>query len=153
MSLAITADDKKEYEIAFVLATEDAEGEIGKTIAANGMEVTGKGPVAALKLAYPIKKHVSGFFGYCWFSGMPSDVKKIKETLALQPNVLRFLIVTPPVKPAARDSRGERLRDHSAAPKPGQPAVPQEKPAEQPAPAPEALSNELLEKKLEEILK
>ncbi|MBI2604135.1 MAG: 30S ribosomal protein S6 [Candidatus Harrisonbacteria bacterium] len=143
------SDDTKEYELAFVLANEEA-AEVEKILAAHGASVTGKGPLAAVKLAYPLQKHASGYFGYCRFRAYPAEVKAVKDALAVQPNVLRSLLSTPPVKSQGRDSREVHLR--AAQQKPIAEVVAKETP-----PAahviPEVLSNELLEKKLEEILK
>lgn len=153
MSEEANLNESKEYELAFVAAGEDAAPTVEQLIAANGGALTGKGPLAALKLAYPVKKHTTGFFGYVWFTAMPANVKKLHDELAVQKNVLRFLIVTPPVKVTIRENRAPR--EQSAPTKPSE-ARAQEKPVEAPmpsAPAPEVLSNELLEKKLEEILK
>lgn len=157
MSEEANVNELKEYEISYVLATEDAASEIEKEFAALGCQVVQKGPLAAVKLAYPVKKHASGFFGYTRFSAMPEDIKKLHDALALKPGVLRFLIVTPPVKQMAREARQPRERD--AQQKPASSVAAKETSSTavsaQPATshASEALSNELLEKKLEEILK
>ncbi|MDO8585402.1 MAG: 30S ribosomal protein S6 [bacterium] len=148
-------EDRKEYELAFVAAGEDAAPAVDQLIAKHGGAITGRGPLAALKLAYQIKKHTTGFFGYVWFSALPANVKQLHDELAVEKSVLRFLIVTPPVKVTVRESRPP-MREHGATTKPSE-AKTQEKPVEAPkmpmAPVPEVLSNELLEKKLEEILK
>jgi len=147
-------EDKKEYELAFVAASEDAAPAVEQLIAKHGGAITGRGPLAALKLAYPVKKHTTGFFGFVWFSALPANVKQLHDELAVQKNVLRFLVVTPPIKVTVRESHAPR--EQGMAPKLSDAKI-REKPIEAPmmpaAPAPEVLSNELLEKKLEEILK
>lgn len=151
------AGDRKEYEIAYVAATEDGAVEVLRELAALGCAVLGKGPLAATKLAYPVKKHTTGHFGYVWFTAMAEDVKKLHDALAFKPGILRFLIVTPPVKATVRENRAPRERGMQ--PKPAASEAPKEAPVSEPRPqltpmrVPEALSNELLEKKLEEILK
>lgn len=157
MSEEALLDDKKEYEITFIAAAEDGAVEVEKELAALGCALTGKGPLAALKLAYPVKKHTTGHFGYLWFSAMAEDVKKLHDAIAIKPGILRFLIVTPPVKVTVRENRAPRERGMQ--PKPAVSEVPKEALVSEARPqaasmrAPEALSNELLEKKLEEILK
>lgn len=159
MQEAEDVNDKKEYEVAFVAAAEDGAAAVEKELVAHGCAVSGKGTLAAIKLAYPIKKHTSGFFGYYWFVAPADAVKKLHDVLAVAPSILRFLIVTPPVKVTVRESH--QPRERSAQAKTMTSAVSAEKTAEQTlrvsaptsARAPEALSNELLEKKLEEILK
>lgn len=157
MSEEALLDDKKEYEITFIAAAEDGAIEVEKELAAFGCALTGKGPLAAIKLAYPVKKHASGHFGYVWFTALADDVKKLHDALAIKPGILRFLIVTPPVKVTVRENRTPRERGMQ--PKPAASEAPKEAPVSEPRPqavpmrVPEALSNELLERKLEEILK
>lgn len=151
------AGDRKEYEIAYVAIAEDGAVEVEHELAVLGCAVIGKGPLAATKLAYPVKKHTTGHFGYVWFTAIAEDVKKLHDALALKPGILRFLLVTPPVKATVRENRAPRERGMQQ--KPAAIKTPKAAPAAeahtQPAPprAPEVLSNELLEKKLEEILK
>lgn len=151
MSEEVILSDPKQYEIAYMLAGEDAAKEIRDTLANYKCEILHSGNLMAMKLAYPLKKHTSGFFGYTVFAIAPENVKGIKDTLALKAGVLRTLIITPPVKVAARSER-PMTRTTGATARPASPAaVAPSVPAAMPIP--EALSNEGLEKKLEEILK
>lgn len=157
MSEEALLDDKKEYEITFIAVAEDGAIEVEKELAALGCAITGKGPLAAIKLAYPVKKHTTGYFGYVWFSAMAEDVKKLHNALSIKPGILRFLIVTPPVKVTVRENRAPRERGmqvkSAASEAPKEVPVSEARPQAAPTRAPEVLSNELLEKKLEEILK
>lgn len=149
-------EEQKEYELAFIAAAEDGAVEVEKELAALGCAITGKGPLAAVKLAYPVKKHTTGHFGYVWFTAMAEDVKKLHDALAIKTGILRFLIVTPPVKVTVREHRAPRehgIRPEPAASEATKEAAAESRPQAAPVRAPEALSNELLEKKLEEILK
>lgn len=122
--------DTKDYEIAFMLASAEAAKELGDVLTRHGAEVFHQSPLTELNLAYPIKKHASAQFGFCYFKSDPEAIVKIKGALNLNPNVLRSMIITPPVKLAG--------------------LVPQSRPERKPTPM---VSNEMLEGKLEEMLK
>lgn len=124
-------EDKRDYEIAFLLDSAEAEKELADVLRGYSAEFLNQKAATETRLAYAIKKHSSAFFGFYHFRMNPENIKPIKETLILNPKVLRYLIITPPIKITA-----------------SQPGVRPEKRA-----APQALSNEALEEKLEEILK
>lgn len=145
--------DKKEYEISFVLSGEEAAAEVERELLAIGAEITFKSPAASIRLAYPLERHETGYFGYTHFMAMPHSVKALKEALAHKSGVLRFLIITPAVKQVAREigPRGSapvrKEKDKAeGAPTTGSAGRPAE-------PAEKLITNEALEKKLEEILK
>ena len=123
-------ENQKDYEIAFALVSPETAKELENVLTQQGAEIFYKSPVAEIRLAYPIKKHASAQFGFYYFKANGDAISKIKEALNLNPNVLRFLIVTPPVKLAG--------------------VVPQSRPERKPTPL---VSNEMLEGKLEEMLK
>jgi ribosomal protein S6 len=129
-------DFKKEYEISFLLLKDGFDGEIEKAVMAEGGEVFYKKPAVSLRLAYPINKQPSAYFGFMYFRASPSAAEKIQRQLKLNPDILRFLIITPPMP----------VKEEKKKYAPSAPKIP-------PAVAEPALSNEALEKKLEEILK
>ncbi len=133
--------DKKEYEISFVLSEESGTAEVEKALRNAGAEMSGVLTASAIRLAYPIKKHENAYFGFMHFSAMPDAILKVKSELAHNPKVLRLLVLTPPVKHPVRSER----------------VSPGTKPVSVVSEVlvkPEgAVSNEALEKKLEEILK
>ncbi len=134
--------DKKEYELSFVLADETGVSEVDQVLARYGAEVSFRSPVTLIRLAYPIKKHESAYFGFVYFTVLPDAPAKIRGSLALAPKVLRSIMITPPMRQPVREPREARgiKREEAVIPAP--------------APKPEtAVSNEALEKKLEEILK
>lgn len=122
-------ENKKDYEIAFVLISQEAAKEVVDILSQHQAEVFYQSPLVDLKLAYPIKKHVSAQFGFFQFRAGADVIEKIKNVLALNPNVLRSLIITPPGK-----------------------LVSNAQPRQERKPAP-ILSNEALEQTIEEILK
>ncbi len=98
-----------------------------------GLEIISEGGVTEIRLAYPVKKETRANFGYIHFSAEPEVVNKLRDSLQLNVNVLRFLIVTPPfVKVQSRREEGNY----------------RVKPVEEARPE---ISNSSLEEKLEEI--
>ncbi len=98
-----------------------------------GLEIISEGGVTEMRLAYPIKKETRANFGYLHFGAEPRAANSLRDSLQLNTNVLRFLIVTPPfIKIQSRREEGNyRVR----------PVVETH---------PE-ISNDALEEKLEEI--
>lgn len=141
-----TSDEKKQYEIAFILKTEDAYV-IKQVLNNRGFSILNESLVNKIKLAYPIKKEIQAYWGYCGFAGAPAEVKELSLELKLKPEILRFLIVSLPKKSVVRQERRVSTRISSI-----KPIEKNEKP-EKLAYEPKILSNEALEKKLEEILK
>lgn len=137
------SDDKKQYEIAFILKTEDAYA-VKQALNNRGFSVLNESPVNKLRLAYPIKKELQAYWGYFAFNADPAGIKELSDDLKLRPEILRFLIVSLPKK-ASRQKETQLSSKFSA-------VRPSEK-VEKPVYDKHAiLSNEALEKKLEEIL-
>ncbi len=129
---------KKDYELSFLLLSAEAAAGVLELLGKHGAAPYEQGPVKPIRLMYLIRKQTSAFFGFCFFTAEPEKIAKIKEELAFLPGVLRFLIITPPVKSVSRERKAP-------------PAEAEIKPPE-PAATP-VLTNEALEEKLEEILK
>lgn len=136
--------EKKQYEMSFLVKEEEGAKLVLKFIKELGGEITLEGPVMKIALAYPIKKQESAFFGYFHFGFNPAEVKQLEHEMETSTAILRHLIITPPFKKMEMRPRAEAPRAPSA--KPQAPAKAQE------APKAEALTNEDLEKKIEEIL-
>lgn len=133
--------DKKDYEIGFVAKDEVGVQKISEVLKRFGVDIVFVGPVEKIVLAYKIKKESQGFFGFIHFSVEPQKIKEIDHELKVDSSVLRVLIIHPPFVKQKKEGRGRMA--HSP------------KPAEAPfefKPASGHLSNEALEKKLEEIL-
>lgn len=145
------SNDLKKYEISFLIREESDKDEIVKTVVSNNGSITNDGNVSKIKLAYPIKKEASLYFGHFIFSAAQEIVKKIENNLKINSKVLRFLILTPPiVKSLEVRTRADRF----AGIKTEQKMIKKtEKPEVRKAEVKTSLSNEELEKKLEEILK
>ncbi len=125
--------DFKSYEISFLLKHPEGEKAVIDLIDQHKGRVFQKGSLSEIKLAYPIKKHASAYFGYIQFELRPDQIEKISQSLKLNPLVLRHLTITPPL------IKKERKAESKEYVKPVAP--------------PQVLTNEALEEKLEEILK
>jgi ribosomal protein S6 len=132
--------DKKEYELGYLLK-EEKNSEILDLVRAHDGEISLEGPVNRIHLAYEVKKEQEAYFGFVQFLMLPTKAKKLEAALNLNKNVLRSLIMTPP-------PMKEKKRPEGAGAAPQKPTA---QPREQKA-QPIALSNEALEKKIEEIL-
>ena len=89
------SDDKKEYEIAFILKIEDSYV-VKQAINSRGFSIFNESPINKIRLAYPIKKELHAYWGYCGFSGLAAEVEELSSDLKLKLDVLRFLIVSLP---------------------------------------------------------
>ena len=139
----------KDYEIGFLGKDEKGAEVVLGTLKQRGAEILLEGPVERIALAYKIQHETSAFFGYMHFRVSPAALADIRNDLTHQPSVLRTLIVTPPfVKQKPRWDGGKTRMMAVKSPT-----------TTAPAPTPEhsktslPLSNEALEKQIEEILK
>jgi ribosomal protein S6 len=126
-------NQRKSYEISYLLNPNEGTDLMSNLLKDMGLEIINDGGVTEIRLAYPIKKETRANFGYLHFGAEPEVVNKLRDSLQLNVNVLRFLIVTPPfVKIQSRREEGNY----------------RVKPAEEARPE---ISNSSLEEKLEEI--
>lgn len=145
--------DKKHYEIGFLLKAEDEKSEIAKILKASGAEILEESPVSGIKLAYPIKKESFAYFGSVRFLAEPGAMKEIDQETKNGADILRHIITIYPAEKIAKAKRerrqfvGEEKPVREPAQRMGMPSVPARR-----AKKPESLTNEDLEKKLEEIL-
>ncbi len=158
------SEELKNYEISFLLNSENTYQELIQALKNCQFSIIDEGSISKIKLAYPTKKENFAYFGCLRFSGHPHDVKNLNSQLKTNPKILRFLIIHQSIisagggpalsgKESERGSNGQssltqakRLSERQKI----QGALSQE--AERIS-KPRVLSNEALEKKLEEILK
>ena len=143
--------EKKLYELALLLKKEDdLPGVLTLLKQLNG-EVASEPRAKRLMLAYKIKGHTEAVFVSLTFHAFPEDAKNLEEDLNTRQDVIRFMIlVSPPpsmqptgpmtAMPPMKRGRPAGIRANA----PGE-----SKPMARPA---GPLSNEALEKKIEEIL-
>lgn len=136
--------DKKQYEMSFLLKEEVTLPVVLKFVKDLGGEVDFEGPTQKIALAYPIEKEMSAFFGYIHFSMDPAEIAHVVHEMETKPGILRHLIITPPFKKSEA-----RPRPDMAVARASRAVAPR---AESAKPA-ETLTNEDLEKRIEEILK
>lgn len=135
--------EKKDYEVSFLAREEKGGGEVLHLLTQSGAEVFLEGPLEHITLAYKIQKEPSAYFGYFHFRISPEGIKPLRESLGMKPFILRFLIVSPPLeKPKSRWTPKERTKA---------PTETLGEKKKQPETLP--LSNEALERRIEEILK
>lgn len=133
--------DLARHEVAFILKNEDI-APIERAAQAAGLSIDKNDkPLTKVKLAYPIKKNQYAFLGDFVFSGEPEKLDKFTAELKLAGDVLRYLITRFSQSAApARPQRIPALRSRFL----GRPKKPRAGPV---------LTNEAIEKKIEEILK
>jgi ribosomal protein S6 len=133
-------NEKKEYELAFWLKDENDFVKIKALMNDLGMELTHTSEMRNVPFAYPIKKMTSGYFGFVHFMGMPENIASLSHELKVGDSCLRYIISKDPIK----KSEVREMRRQMPERKPEKPAEPKSS---------DVVTNEELEKKLEEILK
>lgn len=148
MSSEMNDQAKKKYEVSFLSKSESGAALVVGHLTGYGAEIVNEGNLSNMKLAYPINKQESAYFG-CISCYMPTDsISKVHDAVRLDKEILRMLILS---APAARENIDVQIRQPmtQGLPKKTQrPRMEKQESVEK-----EALSNELLEEKLEEILK
>jgi ribosomal protein S6 len=127
--------DKKEYEISFLLKDEAGISALQNVLARFECSVISQSEIRRIVLAYPIKKETSALFGYAYVLMAPSQVQEISHELRLEGGILRFLVIADPIKHLLNAPTEVAPQSSST----------DERPAR-------VVTNEDLEKKLEEIL-
>ncbi len=148
-------EGKKNYEIDFLVKAEEDKEIIVKALEKSQLSIIGAAGMSKIKLSYPIKKESFALFGYLYFSGNPENIADLTDELKNKTKILRFYVISRPIIEEKKDERIEETRpEQKQFPRGYQEkevvAVPQ--PSSK-TPRTEALSNEALEKRLEEILK
>lgn len=133
--------EKKEYELSFLLRNEEGINTLQSVFSRFGYEITSQSEIKRIVLAYPIKKETSALFGYVYFMASPETVHNFMRELRLESMILRVLLISKPIKRSIPyGGEGTTSRDQTEK---------KEQSIEKPA---DAVTNEDLEKKLEEIL-
>ena len=137
---------KKEYEIGVLVRKEEDISEVRRVVEQHGGEFAGGFQATKIALAYPIKHETEGVFAFTRFSADPAEAKQLEHDLEAAGVVLRSLI-TVPFKISRRDVVSAQKKRAQATTRQSAP-MPQSS-----APSAHPLSNEALEKKIEEMLK
>jgi ribosomal protein S6 len=132
--------DTKEYELAVLVKAEEDLAGIAAFVRQHGISDMGNFTAKKIALAYVIEKQSDAIFAYGTFHAFGDEVKKLEQDLRTEKLVLRSMIVIRGKASGQGERTGER---------PWQGARPT--PTET-KPISHSLSNEALEKKIEEIL-
>lgn len=141
-----TEKDKKTYELAVLVKGEGELSAVAAMVGQHGGEMAGGFNPKRIAFAYPVEKQKDGIFAYGTFHAYPDGAKKLEESLRASQNVLRFLML------ALRANANTAAQQPAAVP-PYRRVAPASRPfTAEPKAASHPLSNEALEKKIEEIL-
>jgi len=142
MNIETNIETAPRFEISY-LERDEGTGGLRAAIERHRGRVIAEKPLEKVRLAYPIKKRSYAFLGSVEFSMEPSSLAEFRAELHLNDEVLRILLHRA-ARPEA-SAAGESSKS-AAAPRvqPPRPARPKAEPA--------VLTNEALERKIEEIL-
>lgn len=139
------SEDSRNYEVAFLIREEELAEKVFSRIGQYG-EVTTKGSTKKLFFSYPIEKVSSGFFGYARLRALPDSILALLKDFKTTGEILRLLVTKVPEDKTLREAR-------SGSRQPSKPIKPKAPKSDVPMPQGELqLTNEALEKKIEEIL-
>jgi len=133
--------ENKDFEISYLIKEEGGANEVNKLLKQHSFVVDFENPIKKIALAYKIEKETQAYFGFAHFKGDPAEVKTLNHNLGSNQQILRFLIITPPFS---------TTKTVSQKPRPIRVTKPKTGSEEKPSSVP--LSNEALERKIEEIL-
>jgi ribosomal protein S6 len=142
--------DLKSYEIAFLVKNEGEVPGVVSFLKQHNAEILAEPRAKNVVLAYEIKKNKEAVFAYCTFKAAGADVKNLEKDLSMGNLTIRSLIVSLPKNVGSRPEVSEE-RAQERKPKVSRPDAPAY--SEVKLPSSRTLSNEALEKKIEEILK
>ncbi len=103
--------NQKLYEISFLLKTEADLAVIEAHLKAVNAEIVERGAFTSIKLAYPIEKNQSVYFGFFHFKMLASEAPKLNQAMRFDAKIIRYLIITPPpAKPEKRAAVSTRTK-------------------------------------------
>ncbi len=138
--------DKKEYELAVLLKSEDDLASVRALLAQHNAESVSEPRAKRLGLAYEIKGFTEAVFASATFKAYGDEVKDLEHDLTARQDIIRFMITKTPA-PSTRPS--SPIVSAEDRPRPVRATFSGETSSR---PASRPLSNEALEKKIEEIL-
>lgn len=147
----------KPYQLTYIISShivseqvESLKKGVEDFVQKNGGSIIKSEKTIAQSLAYPIKKHSSGFFMTLEFNAEEKDIKDLKAELEKSPDILRhFIIVKRPAKiMKARRTRKLATDESKAKSKTENTEVFKERSVKEEKP----VADEDIDKKLDEIL-
>jgi ribosomal protein S6 len=136
---------KKEYEIGVLVRKEEDLPEVRRVVEQHGGTFANDFQAKKIALAYPVKHEKEAIFAFTRFFAEPAEAKQLERDLETVNAVLRPLITV-----RAKISRREVVAAGKKRMTTSRPAAPVPQSS---APMVHTLSNEALEKKIEEMLK
>lgn len=140
--------EPKTYEITFFIGDENVSSVVA-LLKKHGAQIMEEKPLQKTVPAYAIKKQTQCFIGVIRFSAMPSTVENMRNDLNLEHTVYRFMIHTVPQKKASVVIQSEATFSLSSQERPKSATVEKKGPRRF---FEKILTNEALEKKIEEML-
>ena len=135
-------EDKKVYELALLLKSESDAARVLELVRQHNGETVSEPRVKKLALAYKIKGNTEAIFASCIVKMPPEGAKQIERDLGMREEIIRFLVLVAP----PQTERQPLPAAPFPLPRRGRPPVVETRPS-----VPSPLSNEALEKKIEEI--
>ena len=103
--------NQKVYEISFLLKNEADLAVIDEHLKSINAEIVERGHLASIKLAYPILKNQSAYFGFIHFKMSGDMAKQLNQAMRFDSHIIRYLIITPPpAKPERRAMVSNRVK-------------------------------------------
>jgi len=141
-----------------MLNSEEAINDVVSVLNKAGVEIEKQEAPRKVNLAYEIKKHNEAYFAVILFSASPDQLPVIEETFKFSNFILRYILIKPIVIKKTKISTKEKTSPDDSTINNNietkQEILEQTKtPSHSVSGQREALTNEDLEKKLEEILK
>ena len=130
----------KTYEIGYLARGEEGASVLASHLTQIGATILFGSDLRNIKLTYPIQHLSSAYFGYVHFEALPDLISNLDAALKLDSQIIRFLVITPPVMRERSGSSTEPREIREV-------ARPKVEPGKE-----IPVSNDLLEEKLEEIL-
>ncbi|MBI2278908.1 MAG: 30S ribosomal protein S6 [Candidatus Brennerbacteria bacterium] len=130
--------EKREYEIAFYSREENA-APVKTAVGAHRGELVEEKPFEKVRFEFKIAKESFAFMGTLRVALPPEEIESLSRALSLAAGILRFLITVPP-----RLENEEQQKNPMESRRPAPPRII--------PPVSAVLTNEEIEKKIEEIL-
>ena len=133
-------ESKNRYELSFVTQSEDAAS-VKTLLAKHNAKVLNERPISKIQLAYKISKQGYGFMGTVEFLADAESTVALRKDLQLEKDILRGIVIKlKEIKVGEAGAEGERQAKGPSGPQKLRNMFGS------------VLSNEALEKKIEEIL-
>jgi small subunit ribosomal protein S6 len=106
------------YELLCIVSVSLADDEqkkliekVAQLISTEGMSITLNKEMGKRKLAYPIKKEITGLYHVLEFDGEQAGIKKLDREMRLMSGILRFVILKKRVKTQEELDKERRVRE------------------------------------------